>query len=116
MTITQSLAERLAEAMPEDMRVEIGMRYGKPSIRSGLEKLREAGVTELVTVPLYPQFSHTTTSSIYDAVDASLEAMGWQPGQKRVMDYHLDEEWTCAIAQSIYAYREQNGQIAFVEL
>lgn len=110
LVLTQRLAERLAGELPEEVKVEIGMRYGQPSIRSGLEKLRAEGVEELVTVPLYPQFSHTTTSSIYDAVDAALEAMGWEPGQRRVMDYHLDEEWTCAIAQSIHAYREEHGK------
>ena len=85
------------------------MRYGEPSIQNGLEKLRAAGVDELVVIPLYPQFSHTTTSSIYDAVDAALEDMDWNPPQRRVQDYHVDEEWTCAIAQSIWEYREQNG-------
>ena len=50
------------------------MRYGEPSIQKGLEELREAGVEELTVIPLYPQVSHTTTSSIYDAVDAALDA------------------------------------------
>ena len=70
--LTEGLAAGLAAALPPTYQVEIGMRYGEPSIRSGLEKLREAGVGELVVVPLYPQFSHTTTSSIYDAVNAAL--------------------------------------------
>ena len=109
LVLTERLAAGLAAALPPTHQVEIGMRYGEPSIRSGLEKLREAGVGELVVVPLYPQFSHTTTSSIYDAVNAALSGMGWNPPQHRVQDYHVDEEWTCAIAQSIWEYREQNG-------
>jgi ferrochelatase len=109
LVLTQRLAEGLSKALDGGYAVEIGMRYGEPSIRSGLQKLREAGVAELVTVPLYPQFSHTTTSSIYDAVDAALEAMDWNPPHRRIMDYHVDEEWTCAIAQSIWAFREEHG-------
>jgi len=109
LILTQRLAEGLSEALDDGYAVEIGMRYGEPSIRSGLEKLRAEGVDELVTIPMYPQFSHTTTSSIYDAVDAALESMGWNPPQRRVMDYHVDEEWTCAVAQSIWAFREEHG-------
>jgi ferrochelatase len=109
LILTQRLAEKLASALADYWSVEIGMRYGEPSIRNGLEKLRAAGVDELVVIPLYPQFSHTTTSSIYDAVDAALEDMDWNPPQRRVQDYHVDEEWTCAIAQSIWAFREQHG-------
>jgi ferrochelatase len=107
LVLTQRLAHKLGAELPYP--VEIGMRYGEPSIRSGLEKLRAAGVEHLTVLPMYPQFSHTTTSSIFDAVDAALEAMDWRPGQRRIADYHIDEEWTCAVAQSIYAYREEHG-------
>ena len=107
LVLTERLASKLAAALPHP--VEIGMRYGEPSIRNGLEKLRAAGVDHVTILPMYPQFSHTTTSSIYDAVDAALEAMNWRPAQRRIEDYHLDEEWTCAVAQSIYAFREEHG-------
>ena len=109
LVLTQKLAAGLAKELADCAEVEIGMRYGEPSIRAGLESLRERGVKQLVTIPLYPQFSHTTTSSIYDAVDAALDAMAWNPVQNRIMDYHVDEAWTCAIAQSIYAFREERG-------
>jgi len=109
LVLTERLADKLASSLPDSWKVEIGMRYGDPSIRSGLEKLRGEGVDELVVIPLYPQFSHTTTSSIYDAVDAALKDMQWNPPQRRIQDYHVDEEWTCAIANSIYEYRQQHG-------
>ena len=109
LVLTERLAAGLAAAVPENMQVRIGMRYGEPSIRKGLEELREAGVGELVIVPLYPQFSHTTTSSIFDAVDEALEAMAWKPEQRRIEDYHVDEDWTCAIAASIWEYRVVHG-------
>jgi len=109
LVLTQRLAEKLDAALPGDVPVEIGMRYGKPSIRKGLEQLRDAGVQELVVVPLYPQFSHTTTSSIYDAVDQALETMDWKPEQRRIMDYHVDEAWVGAIANSITRYRVEKG-------
>ena len=42
-------------------------------------------------------------------VDAALDAMDWQPAQHRIRDYHLDEAWISAVAQSIHAFREQHG-------
>ena len=109
MVLTQRLASGLAAAVPKSVPVEVGMRYGKPSIREGLESLKRAGVDDLVVVPLYPQFSHTTTSSIYDAVDEALASMGWNPGQQRISDYHLDDGWVAAVANSIEVFRAQHG-------
>lgn len=108
LVLTQRLAESLSAAASESV-VEVGMRYGEPSIRKGLESLKRNGVDEVVVLPLYPQFSHTTTSSIYDAVDEALESMGWNPKQRRIMDYHLDDGWIGAIAQSIEAFRKEHG-------
>jgi ferrochelatase len=110
LVLTRKLAEKTATALGDSYLVETGMRYGEPSIRGALERLRSAGAETVVTVPLYPQFSHTTTSSIYDAVDAALDAMDWAPGQKRITEYHLDERWVDAVANSIMKFREQRGK------
>lgn len=108
LVLTERLAMGLSGQVPNP--VEIGMRYGEPSIRRGLERLRGAGADEIVIVPLYPQFSHTTTSSIYDAVDEALGAMDWKPLQHRVGDYHVDESWVGAIAASVRAYQDKSGK------
>ncbi|NER19036.1 ferrochelatase [Spongiivirga citrea] len=42
----------------------IAMRYGKPSIKQGLQKLHDKGVDEVLIVPLYPQFAMATTETI----------------------------------------------------
>jgi ferrochelatase len=44
------------------------MRYGNPSIASVLQELRQKNVQRLLVFPLYPQYSATTTASIFDAV------------------------------------------------
>lgn len=109
LVLTRKLAEGLSRRLAASARVEIGMRYGTPSIRQGLEALRAAGVEELTVIPLYPQFSFTTTASIYDAVDDALAGMGWQPDQKRIQDYHEKEIWVEAVAASIRKFRESRG-------
>jgi ferrochelatase len=103
------LAERLAGVLDGRARVEIGMRYREPSIRKGLEQLRENGVDEVVVLPLYPQFSGTTTASIYDGVERALSDLNWHPRVHRVERYYDHPAWVEAIADSIRAYRAEHG-------
>lgn len=109
LVLTRRLAERLAKAIAGSAIVEIGMRYGKPSIRQGLENLRAAGVDRVTVIPLYPQYSDTTTTSIYDAVDVVLCSLEWQPEVCRIQHYHERHEWVEAIAESIRTYRQEHG-------
>ena len=58
-----ALREGVARALGEDFRVELAMRYGNPSIASGLEALERAGVDRLVVLPLFPQYASSVTAS-----------------------------------------------------
>ncbi|MBC9794612.1 ferrochelatase [Sinomicrobium weinanense] len=60
------LSERLQEKVQElvSVPVALAMRYGNPSLESGLKELRQKGVTEVLLVPLYPQFAMATTETI----------------------------------------------------
>ena len=60
------LSERLHKKVQENTKipVELAMRYGKPSIKSGLQKLVDQGVTEIFLIPLYPQFAMASTETI----------------------------------------------------
>jgi ferrochelatase len=109
LVLTRRLAERLAEDLAGLARVEVGMRYGEPSIGNGLKSLRQGGVEKLTIIPLYPQYSGTTTTSIYDAVDKALLEMNWNPEIERVSDYHQQTAWVKAVADSIRQFRDSNG-------
>ena len=61
-------------------------------------------------MPLYPQFSASTSSSIFDAVEHVLTAMNWQPEIQRIEHYHDQPGWIEAVAASIRAYREMHGK------
>jgi ferrochelatase len=58
---------------------------------------------------MYPQFSGTTTASIYDAVDGALELLDWYPRRHPIDQYHEHPAWIEAIAESIRAYRAEHG-------
>jgi len=60
------LSERLQAKVQDKVSVpvELAMRYGKPSIKTGLQALVDRGVTETLIIPLYPQFAMATTETI----------------------------------------------------
>ena len=60
------LSERLHKKVKaqSNIPVELAMRYGNPSIKSGIQKLADKGVTEIYLIPLYPQFAMATTETI----------------------------------------------------
>ena len=64
----EALAGLLEQRSGDEVPVALGMRYGNPSIRSALEELRDAGARRILVLPMYPQYSATTTASIFDAV------------------------------------------------
>jgi ferrochelatase len=67
----------LADGTPAVVRV--GMTCSEPTVEKALAELKESGVTRLVVLPLYPQYSVTTTRSSFDRVTKSLSRMGWTP-------------------------------------
>jgi protoporphyrin/coproporphyrin ferrochelatase len=109
LVFSRRLAQKLATRMQGVCKIATGMRYGEPSIRSALEELRQGGVNSLAVLPLYPQFSGTTTSSIYDAVDQALQEMNWHPQLSRIDEYHLHPAWVAAVASSIMDFRKISG-------
>ncbi|MEQ3500288.1 ferrochelatase [Tenacibaculum sp. SSH1-16] len=60
------LSERLQNKVQAktELPVALAMRYGNPSIKNGLQELHDKGVTEVLLVPLYPQFAMATTETI----------------------------------------------------
>jgi ferrochelatase len=110
LVFTRRLAEKLTTALHRSTGAVAAMRYGQPSIRRGLEELRRSGASEIVVLPLFPQFSYTTTESVYDAVQSALQDMRWQPRVLRIDDYHQHPAWVAAVASSITAFRSRFGK------
>ncbi len=92
------------------VKVELAMRYGKPSIADGLEKLRQANCTRLLVLPLYPQYSASTSASTFDAVADTLKTWRRVPQFRMVMDYHRHDAWVEAVARSIREHWQKHGR------
>jgi len=103
--VTEKLAARLAG---QGLQVTYAMRYGEPSIATQLRQFKEQGVEQLVVLPLYPQYSSTTTASVYDDMVKELGQWRHLPGFRFISDYHQHPAYIAAIAESIrLAWQEQ---------
>lgn len=101
---TRRLAEAVQRELP-DARVLHAMRYGQPSWKQLLAQLREQGVRRVLALPLYPQFSTSTTASVGDVLQA---AAGLDT--RLLHDYHADPAWVGAVADSIHRHRQHHGE------
>jgi len=97
--VEQKLRARLATAPP----IAVGMTYGNPAIAAALEPLRVAGIRRLVVLPLYPQYSGTTTAAVGDRVQAALARWPQPPALSLIEDYHAEPDHIAAIAATIAA-------------
>ena len=111
-----ALRNALSKNLTVPHAVELGMRYGNPSIASALEKLREANVQKLLVLPLYPQYSSSTTASTFDAIAQAVKSWRWVPELRFVNQYHDDPGYINALAASVeetWQVREQPQKLVF---
>jgi len=104
-----ALADLLERRFGCQVPVALGMRYGNPSIRSALRQLREANVRRILVLPMYPQYSATTTASTFDALADELRGWRWLPELRFVNHYHDAPAYIGALADSVRRYRAEFG-------
>jgi ferrochelatase len=90
--------------------VDWAMRYGTPSIRARIHRLREQGCDRLLVIPLYPQYSASATGSTYDAVSAALLNVRNLPGLRIVKHFHDHPAYIHALAAQVKHYWASNGR------
>ena len=112
--LTERLVARVRAALdPDGMRplaVVAAMRYGEPSLPRVLRELRDRGLRRLLVVPLYPQYSATTTASVFDAVARELSRWRFVPELRFVQGYHDDARWVDAVADRVRAHWSRNSR------
>ncbi len=104
-TITRDQSEKLAAAFADypEVVVDWGMRYGNPSTKSVVERMVAQGVDRLLTVPLYPQYSATTTATANDQLFRALMKIRKAPAVRTVPPYYDDSVYIEALANSLQA-------------
>lgn len=114
MTYSKAIAEgvsrQLQKRLPGAVRVELAMSYGDPSIDAAIDALAAGGARRLLVLPLYPQYSGTTTASVFDAVAGKLKKLRWIPELRFINQYHDEPGYIAALAASIREFWERQGR------
>ena len=108
LAYTRRLAGALQATMPS-WRVLPAMRYGQPALGDAIAQLHREGIRDITILPLYPQYSTTTTASMED-VAHQMRAHLPDARLRVVTDYHVDPRWVAAIADRIRAHWQAHGR------
>ena len=108
--LADGLARRLQARFGDAVAVELAMSYGEPSLAGTLERLRRQNVQRLLVLPLYPQYSSTTTGSIFELVTRELGRWRWMPELRFVNQYWQNERYVSAVAESIAEHWRSHGR------
>lgn len=95
----RDLARAVQVELGQGWRVAAGMRYGRPGVAQALEELVAAGVTDLVLLPLYPQYASSSTGSTLERVHALAGAMPAVPALHTVRDFYDHPAFIEAVAE-----------------
>ena len=109
MVHTKNLAAKVQELLP-DYDVKIAMRYGQPSIQKQVKQMVTHGVESITVIPLFPQYSSTTTASVMDEVWRALGNHRRVPELRFVRDYPDHPEYLDALAETVRDSFEKNGK------
>jgi ferrochelatase len=108
--IAAKLHNRLSAKTEAKIHTELAMTYGEPSVRSAIDKLLAKGARRIVTLPLYPQYSGTTTAAVFDVVVRELGQLRWVPEARFINEYHDAPGYIGALAASVRESWAENGR------
>ncbi|MEC8669601.1 MAG: ferrochelatase, partial [Candidatus Thermoplasmatota archaeon] len=109
-------SDRITKAlnsMTDDVEFEFAMRYGNPSIMSGLEKLKAKGVEELLLLPMFPHYAQATTESSLKHSYKQLSKMDWNPKIIEMGHFETDEEYVIPLTKSIQPHIDKDTHLLF---
>jgi ferrochelatase len=114
MVESRRLATRLGASLQsrcgESVLVDLAMTYGTPSIVQVMRSFQARNVRRLLVLPLYPQYSATTTGSVFDIVTRELRTWRWLPGLRFVDQYWQHDAYLAAITASISSHWREHGR------
>lgn len=99
------LGERSREVV-----VDFAMRYGKPGIPEKLQVLKAEGCQRILLLPLYPQYSSSTTATAFDAAFRALGSMRDQPEIRTIRHFHDDPGYIRALEASVRDHWMKRGR------
>ncbi len=108
--IVDKLRKQLEATANNRLQIELAMTYGVPSIAGAIDKLLANGVDRILVLPLYPQYSGTTTAAVYDAVTREIGHYRRVPELRFITHYHDAPGYIEALAASVRESWQNNGR------
>ncbi len=108
--IVAGIRQQLESRLTGTANVELAMSYGEPSINASIDRLIANGARRLLVLPMYPQYSGTTTASVYDAVARKLNRLRWIPETRFINQYHDELGYIASLAASIREAWKEHGR------
>ena len=108
LVFSKKLIEKLKLVTNDDCEVELAMRYGNPNMEETLLSLKNKNCRKLIVLPMFPQYSGTTTGSIFDEVTRILSKWRWVPSLNFINSYHDNDYYINALADSISTHLQKN--------
>lgn len=105
----QALQQRLCQQLP-GVQVAEAVTYGAPAIAEALAKMQQQQIEDIVVLPLYPQYSATSTGPVYDQVASYVQQQRSPPGLRIIRDYHDHPLFIRALANSVEDYWAEHGR------
>ncbi|HUH87790.1 MAG TPA: ferrochelatase [Pusillimonas sp.] len=100
---------RALQALQVPARVELAMRYGRPALGDAIQKLRAQGCERLLVLPMYPQYSASTTATAVDAVSKYISTLRDQPELRFIKRFYAEPEYIDALAAQVERHWQQHG-------
>ncbi|KEF32359.1 Ferrochelatase, protoheme ferro-lyase [Marinobacter nitratireducens] len=106
----EGIRDSLRQKYGQNVVVGFAMRYGNPSISKVLDEMQDAGVRKLVVLPLYPQYSASTSASTFDALSSDFAKRRWLPDLRFISHYPDFPPYIEAMARHIEAHWANHGR------
>jgi len=101
LVYSQAQQAALQALLQDQLPIELAMTYGQPSLQGAWLRLKTQGVTQVLLLPLYPQYSSTTTACVSDAWQKVMDKEHHVPSYQLVGEHYQQTEYIQALADSI---------------
>lgn len=108
--LEQAIRSEIARRTGGKVTTALAMTYGEPSVRTVVADLMRSGVRRLLVLPLFPQYSATSTGAALDAAMRMMQSLRWPPVLRTIDNYHADPGYLAALASSVQAHWSRHGR------
>jgi len=90
--------------------VEMSMTYGNPDMETAFQNLREKGCQNVLALPLFPQYSQSTSAAVFDRIAMVAKNHPYMPNLRFINSYSYERCYRSALTKSIQNYWKENGE------